>query len=98
MKRVQACILLVILGCSGLIPHVAAAETYPVTPRATETVSDEQQSGRRVVIVSAKGNVDNAVEQVKDAVPSAKIRHVFKVVYGGFSLDLLEEDIDVLKN
>ncbi|PAE88883.1 S8 family serine peptidase [Shouchella clausii] len=97
MKRVQACILLVILGCSGLIPHVAAAETYPVTPRATETVSDEQQSGRRVVIVSAKGNVDNAVEQVKDAVPSAKIRHVFKVVYGGFSLDLLEEDIDVLK-
>ncbi len=65
--------------------------------KITSEASVEEGSGRRVVIVSVAGDVDEAASLVEETIESASIRRLYKEVYGGFSLDLLEEDIPMLE-
>ncbi|WP_059104138.1 S8 family serine peptidase [Shouchella shacheensis] len=74
------------------------AETaqYPNRP-AVEASSETNKNERKIVIVSAAGDVGQAVQEVEESLPSAEIRQVYETVYGGFSLDLPERDIPKLE-
>lgn len=54
---------------------------------------DEEGASKRIVIVSASGDVETAVDVVERTISTATVRSVYKDVYGGFSLEIQEKDI-----
>lgn len=95
MKHVRGCVMLLIVIFMATVQGTG----FALADKTEETseVSVDEGTGRRVVIVSVAGDVDEAANLVEETIESASIRRLYKEVYGGFSLDLLEEDIPLLK-
>ncbi|GAF16806.1 LOW QUALITY PROTEIN: subtilase family domain protein [Bacillus sp. JCM 19046] len=83
------------IGCIALIYSISTVPSAWAMP--TEEMSEEGSS-KRIVIVSASGDVEIAVDVVERTISSATIRHVYKDVYGGFSLEIDEKDINRLSD
>ncbi len=64
---------------------------------AAEKQQQTLDSSKRVVIVSASGDVNRAVGVVENRISSATIRNIYANVYGGFSLEIAEKDIERLR-
>ncbi|ERN51924.1 S8 family serine peptidase [Alkalihalophilus marmarensis] len=86
------CVLLL----SVVSPAYATNAVFPERPQITERNLEENE--KMVVIVTAKGTVNDAVAEVMAALPSSKVRKTFNRLYNGFSLELEKGDLDVLKN
>ncbi|WZY00160.1 S8 family serine peptidase [Bacillus sp. FSL W7-1360] len=92
---IHVLLLVLLIMSQAFSPIAVHAEEKMNIENDVEVDGDEEE--RRVVIVSASGDVENAVETVKTRIPSAKIRQVYKEVYRGFSLEVLERDIPTLE-
>ncbi|WP_099304495.1 S8 family serine peptidase [Bacillus sp. Marseille-P3800] len=89
----------------GIISILLVIQTF-IIPIGTESVFAAERSpiekkhtidgSKRVVIVSASGDVHRAVQVVEERISSASIRNIYENVYGGFSLEIAEKDIDRL--
>jgi minor extracellular serine protease Vpr len=94
MKNVVACLLATVLVITGSF-NVAAAAIYPEIP----TVGELKQSDDKVVVmVTAKGEVEEALEAVTAAIPNSRIRKTFKRAFHGFSIELMESEVEMLQS
>ena len=93
MRQIIACLLLTAcLSSFGL--NITQAAIYPVIPTiATEKETDE----KTVVIAISEGNVEDAIETVKATFPTSKVRKTYERVLNGFSIELLESEVDMLR-
>jgi minor extracellular serine protease Vpr len=94
MKRGIACFLAMAIACSVSFGTVQAI-TYPEIPTVAEVDHEDEKV---VVIVTANGKVDEAVQEVTAAFPSSKVRKTFKRALNGFSIELLESEVRMLQD
>ncbi len=92
MKNVITCLLAVVLVCTINI-NTGFATTFPEIPVVGEL---EQSNEKVVVIVTASGQVNEAIAAVSTAFPKSKIRKTFKRALNGFSIELMESEVEML--
>ncbi|WP_034748141.1 S8 family serine peptidase [Halalkalibacter wakoensis] len=94
MNRVIACMLVLTMIVCNVGLASAEAAIYPEIP----TVGKVDQSNEKVIVIAtANGNVEEALQQVNLAFPSSKVRKTFKRALNGFSIELLESEVDMLR-
>ncbi len=64
-----------------------------------EAVAKNEDNGEKsvVVIVTAAGEVDDAIHAVTTLLPSSKLRKTYNHVFNGFSLELSKHDVQALQ-
>ncbi|MFC0561072.1 S8 family serine peptidase [Halalkalibacter alkalisediminis] len=93
MKNVLMCWLTILLVTMNI--NTGFAATFPEIPNMGE---QEHTDEKVVVIVTASGEVEEAVAAVSTAFPNSKIRKTFKRTLNGFSIELLESEVDMLQS
>ncbi|WP_281284315.1 S8 family serine peptidase [Shouchella miscanthi] len=86
-----------ILSVLMLLQGMSMATGVNGVALAAEKQQQTLDSSKRVVIVSASGDVNRAVGVVENRISSATIRNIYANVYGGFSLEIAEKDIERLR-
>ncbi|GAE33633.1 S8 family serine peptidase [Halalkalibacter akibai] len=71
------------------------ATTFPEVPTVGKL---EQSNEKTVVMVTASGDVDDALEAVLKTLPKSKVRKTFKRAFNGFSMELLESEVELLQS
>ncbi|WP_235820440.1 S8 family serine peptidase [Halalkalibacter krulwichiae] len=89
----MACLLAMLVVCNINV-NVSLAATFPEIPALKEL---DQSDEKVVVIVTATGEVEEAVAAVSQALPQSEVRKMFKRTLNGFSIELMESEVELLK-
>ncbi|WP_273717105.1 S8 family serine peptidase [Alkalihalobacillus pseudalcaliphilus] len=68
---------------------------YPLRPVFSE--DDEDLDRKEIVIVTAKGDMNELIQEIKDQVPEAVIRKKFTTLYHGFTMELPKRELGKLE-
>ncbi len=76
-------------------PLVGEAATFPERPEPLGQYSPGDQ--KEIVIVTAKGDLEAAIEEVNEHIQSGQVRKRFSRLYNGFSLELEANEMEKIK-
>ncbi len=92
MRKVFVVLWIIAIISSISFSLHATAVTYPDIP-----VSKMDKDQKVIVIVTAAGDIESAVEEVTTLFPHSEIRKTFTRVLNGFSIEVMEKEVEMLK-
>lgn len=92
MRKVFVVLWIIAIISSTSFSLHATAVTYPDIP-----VSKMDKDQKVIVIVTAAGDIESAVEEVTTLIPHSEIRKTFTRALNGFSMELMESEVEMLK-